>query len=142
MLSELPGKMRLSREEYLAVQPIYYPGFTYAGVAEPLSVLALAFLLGLTPNSTTEFWFLAFALAAAILTHLLYWILVAPVNKAWLRKEALPIPARQFFDAAPEVSGTDWTSLRDRWEWSHVCRAVTSTAAFLLLVAATLASAR
>ncbi|MBB4274373.1 hypothetical protein [Rhizobium mongolense] len=27
---ELPGKMRLSKEQYLAVQPIYYPGFTSA----------------------------------------------------------------------------------------------------------------
>ncbi len=25
---ELPGKLRLSKEEYLTVQPIYYPGFT------------------------------------------------------------------------------------------------------------------
>jgi hypothetical protein len=30
---EWPGKLRLSREHYLAVQPIYYPGFTYSGFA-------------------------------------------------------------------------------------------------------------
>jgi hypothetical protein len=28
---EFPGKLRLSREQYLAVQPIYYPGFTIGG---------------------------------------------------------------------------------------------------------------
>ena len=28
---ELPGKLRLSKEAYLIVQPIYYPGFTIAG---------------------------------------------------------------------------------------------------------------
>jgi hypothetical protein len=28
---EYPGKMRLSRDAYLTVQPIYYPGFTIAG---------------------------------------------------------------------------------------------------------------
>jgi hypothetical protein len=33
---ELPGKRRLTREQYLAVQPIYYPGFTIVGAAEPL----------------------------------------------------------------------------------------------------------
>ncbi len=33
---EWPGKMRLTREQYLAVQPIYYPGFTYAGICEPV----------------------------------------------------------------------------------------------------------
>ena len=29
---ELPGKLRLGREAYLAMQPIYYPGFTYGGL--------------------------------------------------------------------------------------------------------------
>ena len=28
---ELPGKLRFSREAYLQVQPIYYPGFTIGG---------------------------------------------------------------------------------------------------------------
>jgi hypothetical protein len=28
---ELPGKMRLDKETYLAMQPIYYPGFTMGG---------------------------------------------------------------------------------------------------------------
>jgi hypothetical protein len=28
---EFPGKLRLSREHYLAVQTIYYPGFTIGG---------------------------------------------------------------------------------------------------------------
>ena len=32
---ELPGKMRLSNDEYLTVQPIYYPGFAIGGMAEP-----------------------------------------------------------------------------------------------------------
>src|SRR5262245_54944 len=38
---ELPGKLRLSQPEYWTVQQIYYPGFTIAGVAEPLAVLGL-----------------------------------------------------------------------------------------------------
>jgi hypothetical protein len=28
---ELPGKLRLDKEAYLTVQPIYYPGFTIGG---------------------------------------------------------------------------------------------------------------
>jgi hypothetical protein len=52
---ELPGKMRLTRDQYLTVQPIYYPGFTYAGVAEPLSIVALAVLLWLSPRFTAAF---------------------------------------------------------------------------------------
>jgi hypothetical protein len=42
---ELPGKRRLTREQYFAVQPIYYPGFTVIGGTEPLSILVLAILL-------------------------------------------------------------------------------------------------
>jgi len=34
---ELPGKLRLPREHYLAVQQIYYPGFTIAAVAQSRS---------------------------------------------------------------------------------------------------------
>jgi hypothetical protein len=30
-LLEFPGKKRLTKEAYLTVQPIYYPGFTIAG---------------------------------------------------------------------------------------------------------------
>jgi hypothetical protein len=37
---ELPGKMRLSKDQYLGMQPIYYPGFTIGGIAEPLGLLA------------------------------------------------------------------------------------------------------
>jgi len=29
---ELPGKMRLSKENHIATQTIYYPGFTIGGV--------------------------------------------------------------------------------------------------------------
>ena len=32
---ERPGKARLSEAQYRAVQPIYYPGFTVAGIFEP-----------------------------------------------------------------------------------------------------------
>jgi hypothetical protein len=28
---EFPGKMRLTKEVYFAIQPIYYPGFTIGG---------------------------------------------------------------------------------------------------------------
>jgi hypothetical protein len=139
MRSELPGKMRLAREQYLAVQRIYYPGFTYAGAAEPLSIVALAVLLVLAPRFTLAFWLLALALAATTLTHILYWVLVAPLNKVWFKGEALSAPARQFFGATEHTGQTDWTSLRDRWEWSHVCRAATSMIAFLVLLAAALA---
>ncbi len=47
---ELPGKLRLSKEQYLEVQPIYYPGFTIGGIAEPAGLLALFILLFYLPD--------------------------------------------------------------------------------------------
>ena len=35
---ELPGKLKLSKDEYLATQRIYYPGFTIGGAAEPIAL--------------------------------------------------------------------------------------------------------
>ncbi|MGQ0445171.1 MAG: hypothetical protein ACT4O2_08630 [Beijerinckiaceae bacterium] len=52
---EYPGKFRLPRETYLAVQTIYYPGFTIGGAAEPLAIAALAGLLAMTAVGTTQF---------------------------------------------------------------------------------------
>jgi hypothetical protein len=49
---ELPGKMRLDKDVYFAVQRIYYPGFTIAGIAEPASVVVTTVLLFVTPEST------------------------------------------------------------------------------------------
>jgi hypothetical protein len=37
---ELPGKMRLNKETYIAVQSIYYPGFTIGGLGEGVETLA------------------------------------------------------------------------------------------------------
>jgi hypothetical protein len=36
---EFPGKLRLDHKTYATVQTIYYPGFTVAGVGEPLAAV-------------------------------------------------------------------------------------------------------
>jgi hypothetical protein len=133
---ELPGKLRLSREAYVAVQPIYYPGFTWAGPAEPIAIVAMAIVVALTPFGSAAFWLSAAALVAAVATHALYWTLTAPVNKVWLKDEHLSGSAQRFFGSAADVDEMDWTALRDRWERSHVYRAVTATTAFILIVVA------
>lgn len=135
---ELPGKLRLTREQYLAVQTIYYPGFTAIGAAEPLSIFALAALLVLTPAGTTKFWLVAASLLAVVMTHTLYWFLTAPVNKVWLRGKVLSGSAQRFFEAGGSPNEADWTILRDRWERSHRYRAATSVIAFILLTIALL----
>ena len=53
---ELPGKLRLAREQYLMVQRIYFPGFTFVGgIAETLSVFATLGLVLMLPRGTQQF---------------------------------------------------------------------------------------
>jgi hypothetical protein len=67
---ELPGKLRLSKEQYLAVQPIYYPGFTIGGgVAEVGGIIAVLAPMISTPTGTTQFWLVAGALASLLMAH-------------------------------------------------------------------------
>jgi len=54
--------MRLTRDAYLAVQSIYYPGFTIAGISEPLAFVAVLILLLLTPPEALAFRFSVVAL--------------------------------------------------------------------------------
>ena len=42
---ELPGKLRVPKDTYLAIQPIYYPGFTIGGISEPLGLFVLLLLM-------------------------------------------------------------------------------------------------
>src|SRR5882724_4592534 len=61
---EFPGKMRLSRDAYLTVQPIYYPGFTIAGgTTEIGGLIASLILVILMPRGTTAFWLTCVAAA-------------------------------------------------------------------------------
>ena len=138
---EHPGKLRLDRDHYTAAQGIYFPGFTLAGPAEPLAPILILVLLALTPAGTPAFWLTAAAAVAAALTHLLYWVLTAPVNKVWAKAAPVAGSAQRFFEAARDLPASDdWTVLRDRWERSHLVRAVTASSAFVLLAIAVVIS--
>lgn len=133
--AELPGKMRLDRNAYLAVQQIYYPGFTLGGIAEPLAIVGLAVLLAISPAG--EVW-LAVALAATIATHLVYWLVTHPVNRRWAALQgpaslAMGKAGTAFFDGGRLAEDDDWRRLRNRWERSHVIRAGLMTIALLAL---------
>jgi anthrone oxygenase-like protein len=135
---ELPGKLRLSREQYLAVQTIYYPGFTVGGVAEPLGIIVLAGLLFLLPAGSKASWLTAVALALLLIVQLLFWAVVQPVNRHWLQTVKLTAAAGRFFEARAAAESYDWIELRNRWERGHLARSAAATLAF---VAATLALA-
>ncbi|MGQ0655358.1 MAG: anthrone oxygenase family protein [Betaproteobacteria bacterium] len=141
---ELPGKKRLAKDEYFAVQTIYYPGFTIAGMSEPLAMLATAALLLFTPGGGLDFWLTLLALAGLIGMQAVYWLVTHPVNKFWLQGESLSGIGSGFFSFASaggperkdEARPTDWMDLRDRWEHSHVARAGLSAASFIGLALA------
>ena len=83
---ELPGKLRLDKEQYFAVQTIYYPGFTIGGIAEILGILVLALLLYLTPFGGTRFLWTLSAFLLLVAVHAIYWVFTHPVNNFWLRR--------------------------------------------------------
>jgi len=134
---ELPGKMRLPREEYLAVQPIYYPGFTIGGAAEPLGLIGIGALLIMIPGGDARFWLHAGALAALGTSHLLFWTMTQPSNRYWLEYRQLTGAAKLFFGTGRTgAPGSDWQQQRNRWERSHLLRAIASMLAFILVLVA------
>jgi hypothetical protein len=139
---ELPGKMRLSRDAYLGVQPIYYPGFTIGGgVGEGGGLISTLLLVFLTPTVSVAFWLTLGAFLALLAMHAAYWALTHPVNNFWVQGLKPSGFAERFFSFNPlnrigDAQTVDWTGLRDRWEYSHVLRAGLSLLSLSLLAAA------
>jgi hypothetical protein len=138
---ELPGKLRLAKEQYVAVQQIYYPGFTYGGAAEPIGLLLILLLLFMTPAGSLKFWLTAAAFLSLLLMHATYWLVTHPVNNFWLKDSEPEKIAGGFFSFDPlhgieRLREADWTWLRDRWELSHVVRAGLGLVSLTLLVVA------
>lgn len=126
---ELPGKMRLSKETYFAMQPIYYPGFTVGGgIGEFGGVIVTLLLLILTPWDSTEFWLTLVALLGLVGMQAVYWLITHPVNQFWLEGENLSRFSAGFFSfgvnqTQQNKGSVDWTNLRNQWEYSHLIRA-------------------
>jgi hypothetical protein len=138
---EYPGKLALEKDAYITTQRIYYPGFTIGGgAAEVLAVAATLLLVIVTPQGDISYWLTLGAFVAMLCMHAVYWALTHPVNKYWLEGTEIRATGRGFFAFDPfgrADSGTpDWIVLRDRWEASHMARAVLSALALTLLVTA------
>src|SRR3546814_9302526 len=87
--AEAPGKRRLDRDAYFAVQRIYYPGFTIGGICEPAAIVALAALLLMTGTDTPAFTGILVTLVAAITGQAVYWLVTHPVNKRWIAERQI-----------------------------------------------------
>ena len=100
---ELPGKMRLTKEAYFAVQIIYYPGFTIAGgIGEAVGMISTIMLLVITPLGSPDFWLTLVALLGLVSMQAVYWLFTHPVNKFWLQGEKLSGLGSGFFSFASE----------------------------------------
>lgn len=120
---ELPGKLRLDKDTYGAVQAIYYPGFTIGGLVGELGgILVLFALLFLTPFGTERFWWTAAAFGFLVSAHAAYWLVTHPVNNFWVKDVDMAGAGAMFFSFL-SAKGTDWMQMRDVWEYSHVARA-------------------
>jgi len=140
---ELPGKMRLTKDVYYAMQHIYYPGFTIGGFAEPASLILTIILLFFTPLGSADFCLTLVALLGLIGMQATYWLFTHPVNKFWLQGQKLSGLGSGFFSLGANRSrplnksrAGDWTDLRNRWEYSHVARAGLAFASLTTLVIA------
>ena len=135
---ELPGKLRLTEEEYRIVQPIYYPGFTVGGfIGEFGGILVTAALIAITPKPSPALGLRAAALAALLAMHGVYWLMTHPVNKFWLAGQPVRGAGRSFFALGSQSRPRgDWHNLRDQWEMSHVIRAVLALLGLSLLLTA------
>ncbi len=127
---EFPGKMRLRKEEYLVTQAIYYPGFTIGGgIGEVLGIITTLVLVILTPRDNPAFWWTVAAFIAVTVAHLVFWVITQPVNRYWVSQLKLSNAAQRFFsvdqrDAQAQPFQDRWEALRNRWEYSHMSRAV------------------
>src|SRR5437016_2528061 len=98
-LLEFPGKSRLTKDAYLTVQPIYYPGFTIAGgIGEVGGLISVLVILVLTPQNVPAFWLRLVALAAMIGMQIVFWVFTQPVNKFWLQSTNLGGFGEAFFN--------------------------------------------
>ena len=109
------------------------------GIAEGLGFLMLLGLLVLTPRGSAAFWLTLPAFVAFAAMHGVYWLVTHPVNKFWVEGVDMAAAGAKFFRVgATDRSGRapDWTVLRDRWEYSHIIRAVLGLASQTLLITA------
>ncbi|MBV9886456.1 MAG: DUF1772 domain-containing protein [Acidobacteria bacterium] len=139
---EFPGKMRLNPDTYMAIQTIYYPGFTIGGIGEPLAIIG-SFTLLIAMRDERSFAWIAVGLVALVAMHAVFWFVTQPTNRFWLRNQQMANAGSKFFGTerssgphSQEKPVTDFTSMRNRWEYSHIARAFLSIVALIVLVIA------
>lgn len=123
---EMPVRRAYDAALYVRVTHTLYLYFGTVGAAFEVGAIACALiwcgLLWRWPSSLRSV--LGWALAGAgclVLAHVLFWLLIAPVNQ-------------EFATWTPETVPADWTRFRDQWEFTHTARAALFLLGFCALL--------
>jgi len=137
---EFPGKLRLDEQTYTVVQTIYYPGFTVGGIAEPVATVATLVLFLMMRDQGPQNRLPLIALVALAAMHLVFWSVTQPANRYWLKDQKLSKAGANFFPVGSvdargrsQLGEANWRGFRDRWEYSHVARAILAGIAFIAI---------
>ncbi|MFN7949797.1 MAG: DUF1772 domain-containing protein [Blastocatellia bacterium] len=106
-LLELPGKINLSRADYLTVQQIYR-GWALLGIVVAGALFSTLALTIMSRHQSRAFAFALIALLGIIGAQVVFWTYTFPANQATSNWTFLP---------------DNWQSLRTRWEYSHAAGA-------------------
>jgi Anthrone oxygenase len=98
-------------------------------------------LLVLTPRNNPAFWWTVVAFIAVTATHVVFWVITQPVNRYWVSQLKLPNAAQHFFyvderDQQAKHLQELWKALRNRWEYSHIIRAILAGIGLIALTVA------
>jgi hypothetical protein len=126
-LLEMPAKLTYDGALWLNLLQTLYPTFgQVSGICEIGAVVAAVVLAAAVRKRPVTFRWTLLAATCLVATHAIFWIWVAPVNDA-----LVPL--------SPETLPSDWTRLRDQWEFAHASRAILQIVALGALVISILA---
>ena len=129
---EMPAKMRLSPEQYSAVNGTLYGWFASVGGFYTVLALVAAWALVASARKVPEIFRKASAAAVLLSAALASWlVLVLPVNRA----------IAAVADTDPGALPALWSALRSRWEYGHVTGFVFTLLGFCALAAAVVGDA-
>ena len=119
---ELPHKIRLDKDAYIAVQQLYR-GWAFLGAALILAMIFDAAAAFMMRGQSPAWWLTGGAAALMLATLVLFFWFVFPVNQATRNWTVAP---------------ADWQALRARWEYAHAVDAGLTLLALIAALAGTL----
>ena len=119
-LLELPGKVKLSQEDYQTVQRIY-SGWAWLGIFEIGAILLTLIWTVNARKKKSTFLFLICGLICFVISIVIFFVFTFPANTATANWTELT---------------QNWRLLRTQWEYSHAARAVLNFSGFCSLLLA------